>query len=188
MYQHRPNPSWQERLLASARTLAALVLVAILAAALASHWGTQVSATGSAIPPTALAAQAPVVPVSIDGTVVSVSEDKIAVQERGGAAPVAFPVVAESQAIRAGENVPVDALRAGDAVRMTIDGRTGTVLRIHASPVGGAAIQVPGSVALLAALGLIAGATALAIVNRDRLPVLPARRAAPRLLPVAVTR
>jgi hypothetical protein len=176
------------RLLASARTLAALVLVAILAAALASHWTNQVSATGPAIPPTALAAQAPVIPVSVDGSVVGVGDDKVAIHERGAAAPVAFLVAAESQVVRAGENVPVDALRAGDAVRMTIDGRTGTVLRIHATPGGEPVFRVPDAVALLAALGLIAGAATLAIVNRDRFPALTARRAVPRLLPMAITR
>lgn len=160
----------------------------MLAAALAAHWSSQVSATGSPIAPTALAAQAPVVPVSIDGTVVGVSDGRIAVQERSATAPVAFLLSPDSHIVRGGESVPADALVAGDSVRMTIDGRSGAVLRLDAAPVAGFVLAVPDVAAFLASLGLIAGATALAMLNRDRLPALSARRAAPRLLPVAVNR
>jgi hypothetical protein len=49
-------------------------------------------------------------------------------------------------------------------------------------------IRVPGAAALLAAVGLIGGATALAIRNSERLPALSARVSAARLLPAAAAR
>jgi hypothetical protein len=75
---------------------------------------------------------------------------------------------------------------------MTIDGRSGNVLRLHAAPVVGpaflAAPRVPGAVAFMAALGLIGGATALAIRNMERLPALSSRVLAARLLPASAAR
>ena len=79
--------------------------------------------------------------------------------------------------------------RAGsDAVRATIDGRSGAVLQLTADPTAGAAFRVPGAAAFLAALGLIAGATALAWRNIERVPALPSRVAVSRLLPVQAAR
>jgi hypothetical protein len=66
------------------------------------------------------------------------------------------------------------------------------VLRLHAAPVSGPAFlpaaRVPGTAALLAALGLIGGAAALAIRNIERLPALSARMSAARLRPAAAAR
>jgi hypothetical protein len=94
--------------------------------------------------------------------------------------------------VRGEEPIPLEALRAGDTVRLTIDGRSGSVLRLHAAPVSGPAFlpaaRVPGTAALLAALGLIGGATALAIRNIERLPALSARMSAARLRPAAAAR
>jgi hypothetical protein len=103
---------------------------------------------------------------------------------------VAFSVGAEAQIVRGVENVPLDALRVGDSVRVTIDGMTGSVYLLHAEPVSGSAFpaHVPGSVALLAAVGFIAAAALLAIRNLDRLPAFPARVTATRLLPAAAIR
>ena len=94
--------------------------------------------------------------------------------------------------MRGEEAVPLEALRAGDTVRLTIDGRSGSVLRLHAAPVSGPAFlssaRVPGTAAFLAALGLIGGATALAIRNSERLPRFSARVSAVRLLSAAAAR
>jgi hypothetical protein len=115
-----------------------------------------------------------------------------ALVERGAESPVAFSVGPDARLLRGEEPVPLEALRAGDTVRLTIDGRSGSVLRLHAAPVSGPAFmssaRVPGSAALLAALGLIGGATALAIRNSERLPALSARVTAARLLPAAAAR
>jgi hypothetical protein len=112
--------------------------------------------------------------------------------EHGAESPVAFSVGQDARLVRGEEPVPLDALRAGDSVRLTIDGRSGSVLRLHAAPVSGpvflAPVRVPGAAAFLAALGLIGGATALAIRNIDRLPALSARISAARLLPAAAVR
>ena len=128
------------------------------------------------------------VPVSIEGTVVGASDGLIGVVEVGSDAPVAFTVTEDATLVRGSERVPLDALQAGDTVRLTVDGRSGTVLQLHASPVVGPAFQVPGAAALLAALGLIGGATARAILNIDRLPKFSTRVATTRLLPATGTR
>lgn len=188
MYQLRPSPTWPARLAASARTLAAIVLTALLVSALTVQWSSQASATGAALSSSAFTAQAGGIPVTVDGTLVGVDEARIGVLEHGAESPVAFLVGDDTRVVRLGENVPLDTLRSGDTVRMTVDGLTGTALSVQAAPASAPVVQVPAAAALLAALGLIAGATALAIVNRDRLPALPARHAAPRLLPVAVSR
>lgn len=188
MYQLRPSPSWTARLAASARTLAVIVLTALLASTLTVQWSSQASATGATLAPFPTMAQEAGIPVTIDGTLVGVDAGRIGVLEHGAESPVAFLVGDDTRAVRLGENVPLDTLRSGDTVRMTVDGLTGTALSVHAAPAGAPIFQVPAAAAVLAALGLIAGAVALAIVNRDRLPTLPAGHAAPRLLPVAVTR
>jgi hypothetical protein len=188
MYRHRPQPTWTEHLQHSARTLAAIVLTALLASALTVEWSSQAEATGLSLEAPAFAVQAPAIPVTIDGTVIGVDPDRIAVLERGAETPVAFLVGTDTRVVRQGEPVALDMLRAGDAVQLMVDGRTGLALRVQASPAGGPAFAVPAAAAVLAAVGLIAGAAALAILSRDQLPALSARRAAPRLPPVAVTR
>jgi hypothetical protein len=130
--------------------------------------------------------------VAVEGTLVGASDGLVALVEHGAESPVAFSVGPDARLVRGEEPVPLEALRAGDTVRLTIDGRSGSVLRLHAAPVSGPAflpsVQVPGAAALLAALGLIGGATALAIRNSDRLPALSARVSAARLLPAAAAR
>ena len=189
MYLHRPKPSWSTRLLGSTRTLAAIILTALLASAITVRWS-DASATGATVFTPEIGALVTAMPVTVEGTLVGASDGLVALVEHGAESPVAFSVGQEAQLIRGEERVPLEALRAGDTVRLTIDGRSGGVLRLHAAPVSGPAfpVQVPGAAALLAALGLIGGATALAIRNIDRLPALSPRGSMPRLLPAAATR
>ena len=188
MYAHRPEPSWSTRLFGSVRTLAAIFLTALLASALTVRWN-DASATGVTVFTPETGAAVAAVPVTVEGRLIGASDGLVALVEHGADSPVAFSVSQEAQLMRGEENVSLEALRAGDIVRMTIDGRSGSVLRLHAAPVSGPAFlppaQVPGAAALLAALGLIGGATALAIRNSDRLPTLSARVSAARLLPAA---
>jgi hypothetical protein len=191
MYLHRPEPSWSTRLFGSARTLAAIVVTALLASALTVRWS-DASATGVTVFTPAAGAAVTAVPVSIEGTLVGAGDGLIALVEHGAESPVAFSVGQDARLVRGEEPVHLEALRAGDAVRLMIDGRSGSVLRLHAAPVSGPAFlpsaRVPGAAAFLAALGLIGGATALAIRNIERLPALSARDSALRLLPAAATR
>ncbi|MCC7024705.1 MAG: hypothetical protein IT338_17890 [Thermomicrobiales bacterium] len=190
MYLDRPSVSWPTRLRGSARTLAAVVFTALLAAALMARWS-DVSATG--LGTFSPVDRAPVVgvPVTLEGSVVGAGEGKIALIEQGSQSPVAFAVSGDASVMRGGEAVALEDLRVGDNVRMTIDGLTGTALRMHAAPAASSAFvpRVPGAVAFLAALGFIAGATALAILNIERIPaILPHRAPAPRLAPAEAAR
>ena len=191
MYVHRPEPSWSTRLCASARTLAAIVLTALLASALTVRWS-DASATGVTVFSPEGGAAVAALPVTVEGRLVGAGDGLVALVEHGAESPVAFSVGQDARLVRGEEPIPLEALRAGDSVRLTIDGRSGSVLRLHAAPVSGpvflAPVRVPGAAAFLAALGLIGGATALAIRNIDRLPALSARIAAARLLPAAAVR
>lgn len=175
MYVSRPQRSWTHRLLGSARTIAAFTLTAVLALALFAHWN---EATATNAPAFILPNDAAVagIPVAIEGTVVGASDGMLALTENGSTQPVAFPVNSAASLVRDGQNVPLEALRVGDSIRMTIDGSSGQVLRLHATPASTQfAIRVPGAIALMAALGLIAGGAVLAIRNRAQLPALPQR-------------
>ena len=191
MYAHRPEPTWSTRFFGSARTLAAIVLTALLASALTVRWS-DASATGVTVFTPESGAAVAAVPITIEGRLIGASDGLVALVEHGADSPVAFSVGQEAHLVRGEERVPLEALRAGDTVRMTIDGRSGSVLRLHAAPVSGPAFlpsaRVPGAVAFMAALGLIGGATALAIHNIERLPALSSRVSAARLLPAAVAR
>ena len=188
MYLHRPDPSWSTRLLGSARTLAAIILTALLASAVTVRWS-DASATGVTVFTPQIGAAVAAIPVTVEGTLVGASDGLVAVVEHDAESPVAFSVGRDAQLVRGEEGVPLEALRAGDTVRLTIDGRSGSVLRLHAVPASRPAflVQVPGTAALLAALGLIGGATALAILNIERLPALSSRMSMTRLLPAATT-
>jgi hypothetical protein len=191
MYAHHPEPSWLTRLFGSARTLAAIVLTALLASAMTVRWS-DASATGATVFTPETGAAVAAVPVTVEGRLIGVSDGLVALVEHGADSPVAFSVGQEAHLVRGEESVPLEALRTGDTVRMTIDGRSGSVLRLHAAPVSGRAFlpaaRVPGAVAFMAALGLIGGATALAILNIGSLPVLSLRASAARLLPAAAAR
>jgi hypothetical protein len=175
MYVSRPQRTWTQRLLGSARTIAAFTLTAVLALALFAHWN---EATATNAPAFILPNDAAVtgIPVAVEGTVVGASDGLVALTEDGSSQPVAFSVSSATNLVRDGQNVPLEALRAGDSVRMTIDGSSGQVLRLHATPPSSQfAIRVPGAVALMAAIGLIAGGAMLAIRNRSYLPAVPRR-------------
>ena len=191
MYAHRPELSWSARLFGSARTLAAIILTALLASAVTVRWS-DASATGVTVFTPETGAAVAAVPVTVEGRLIGASDGLVALVEYGADSPVAFSVGREAQLVRGEERVPLEALRTGDTVRMTIDGRSGSVLRLHAAPVSGPAfmpaVRVPGAVAFIAALGLIGGATALAVLNIGRLPALSSRVSATRLLPAAAAR
>lgn len=188
MYLHHPRPTWFERAVGSARTLAAIVLTALLASALTVHWSDASATSGAGYTSNVQGAMTGM-PVTIEGTLVGAGDGLIAVVEHGADTPVAFAVDGSASLLRAGEPIGVEDLRDGDAVRLTIDGWTGSVLRLHATPAGPAMpIRVPGSMAMLAALGLIAAATLLAVRNSDRLPRLPSRVGMTRFAPAAVHR
>src|SRR5215218_9763888 len=185
MYAHRPELSWSARLFGSARTLAAIILTALLASAVTVRWS-DASATGVTVFTPETGAAVAAVPVTVEGRLIGASDGFVALVEHGAASPVAFAVGQDAHLVRGDERVPLEALRAGDTVRMTIDGRSGSVLRLHAAPVVGPAFlpapRVPGAVAFAAALGLIGGATALAIRNMERLPTFSSRFSAARVL------
>ena len=185
MYLHRPQPSWSTRLLGSARTLAAIVVTALLASALTVRWS-DAAATGATIFTPERGAIVAAMPVTVEGSVVGAGDGLVALVEQGAESPVAFSVGTEAEVVRGGETVPLDTLRVGDSVRVTIDGMTGSVYRLHAEPAAGAMFppRVPDAAALLAAVGFIVGAAALAIRNLGRIPALQTHGAA-RLLPVA---
>lgn len=187
MYQHRPQPSVLNRLFSSARTLTAILLTALLASALTARWS-DAMATDAPLAPAVVSQQSLEVPVTIAGSVVGASNGHIALVEQGSDAAVAFPMSDSASLTRGGESVALDALRVGDSVQMTVDASTGQVLHLEAVPAAAASsIYVPGAVALLAAVGLIAGAAALAIVNTRHLPALPARFHNSRLMPAATS-
>lgn len=187
MYVLESQPSWPARISGSLRTLIAIVITALLASALTVAWSDAMatSVTG-AVPQRGI--QTTEIPVAVEGTIVGAADGIVALIERGADSPVAFTVADNATLLRDGQAVPLDELRSGDTVRVTINGLTGDVLRLQATPATAPLFRVPGMAALLAAIGLIAGATALAIRNIDRLPVMPSRVVMPRLLPVAATR
>ena len=184
MYRHRPPVTWPERILGSARTLAAIAITTVLATAMIARWNDAAATSVTTFTPQADTEVAGV-PIAIEGRVVGAGNGLVAILERGGDAPVAFPVNDGASLMRSGQAVSLEDLRVGDAVRMTIDGRSGQVLRLHATPSAPATIvpRVPDAVALLAAIGLIAGATTLAILNVHRLPPLSVHLPALRLHP-----
>lgn len=183
MYLLQPRQTWSSRILGSARTLAAIIITALLASALTVRWSDASATSVTSFVPLHTATVAGI-PVTVHGTVVGAGEGLVAIVEDGAETPVAFPVSDAASVMRSGETVPLDALRVGDTINLTIDGLSGQVQRLHASPADNAAFipYVSGTVAFLAALGLIAGATALAILNLDRLPALSFRLPATRLL------
>ncbi|MGH2617448.1 MAG: hypothetical protein ACRDJC_19615, partial [Thermomicrobiales bacterium] len=126
--------------MASARTLAAIVVTALLASALTVRWN-DAAATGVTLVTSRQAAVVAALPVTIEGSVVGAGNGLVAVTERGAASPVAFTVGADAQLVRGGENVALDALRAGDMVQLTVDGLTGSVMRLQAEPAAAAAFS-----------------------------------------------
>src|SRR3954451_24205482 len=166
MYTLEAQPSWPARISGSLRTLIAIAITALFASALTVAWS-DAMATGvnSAVPQRGI--QTTEIPVSVEGTIVGTTDGIIALVERGAESPVALTVADNATLVRDGQAVPLDDLRSGDTARITINGLTGDVLRLQATPATSPVFRVPGTAALLAAIGLIAGATALAIRNID---------------------
>lgn len=188
MYLYRPRLSWLERVVGSARTLAAILVTAVLASALTVHWS-DASATGSGVLSNGAQGALTGIPVTVEGRLVGAGDGLVAIVERGAESPIAFAVDGSASLLREGQPIALEDLRAGDAVRLTINGLTGSVLRLHASPAGsGLPLRVPGSAAFLAALGLIAAATLLAYRNSDHIPALPSRVGMTRFAPVTAHR
>ena len=96
MYLHRSEPSWSTRLFGSARTLAAIVLTALLASALTVRWS-DASATGITVFTPRAGAAVPAVPVTVEGTLVGASDGLVALVEHGADSPVAFSVGQDAQ-------------------------------------------------------------------------------------------
>jgi hypothetical protein len=186
MYQHRPQPSVLNRLFSSARTLTVILLTALLASALTARWS-DAMANDAPLTPAVVSQQSLEVPVTIAGSVVGASNGHVALVEQGSDAAVAFPISDSASLTRGGESVALNALRVGDTVQMTVDASMGQVLHLEAVPAAASSLYVPGAVALLAAVGLIAGAAALAIVNTRHLSALPARFHNSRLMPAATS-
>lgn len=181
---------------ATSVVLTTLALLGLLARPLvASVSGTE-PVVGAAAPPRpnppAPAAALPPVVVPVDGEVVAVGFDQVAVQEAGGERPVAFNLDAATTIVRDGAAASASDLRPGDRVELGVDGRTGQALTIVASPEGMGAPS--GLAAALAALGLAAAAFLLrsrrpapkAPVVRRPLTYRPRPQSATRLLPAPV--
>lgn len=102
------------------------------------------------------------IPVAVSGTLVGAADGRLALREAGAESAVAFGLDARADVLRGGEMASFDALRAGDQVRMTVDGATGRVLRVDAQPTARTAFAPSNELALLAAIGFVSGGVALA--------------------------
>lgn len=109
--------------------------LAVLMVALQIGHAARVSGTGDPPAPAPVAGFVTTVSLArVEGTVAAVGEGLLAVRESGSADPVAFPAGADALVTRDGVAVDLPALRAGDAVRMTIDASTGRLLQLEADP------------------------------------------------------
>ena len=122
------------------RWLVALTLAAGLVVLQIVH-AARVTGSEAAPAPAAPIGPAPATPallVDASGVVVAVGGGLLAVRERTDAAPVAFAAGTDTLVTRDGASTDLDALRPGDTVRMTVDGRAGRVLQVRAdaAPMG----------------------------------------------------
>jgi len=167
-------PSFLLAPLATTVALTALALLGLLARPLVA------SETGSAT-------LRPVSPIAIavEGEIVAVAANLLAVHETGGAGPVAFLVDAATIVERDEARAALHDLRPGDRVMMGVDPRTGTVIEVAASPV--TQFTPSGPMAFLALLALLGAAILLR--SRRSSAVVPTRLRSldhrPRLLPAA---
>ena len=97
--------------------------------------------------------------VEVSGRVVAVGVGVVGVREAGGEQPVAFMVNGQTRVKRAGDAAPVSALRAGDAVRMTVDGRTGVVQALRAAPRANGPLPSHHDLSWIAALTIVGAAS-----------------------------
>src|SRR5215217_3272726 len=104
MYLHRSELSWSARLVGSARTLAAIIVTALLASALTVRWS-DVSATGITVFTPETGAAVAAVPVTVEGRLIGASDGLVALVEHGADTPVAFSVGQEAELVRGEERV-----------------------------------------------------------------------------------
>jgi hypothetical protein len=105
--------------------------------------------------------------VSVHGTIVAVDPSLLGVAQTGATNAVGFPLTAETTLIRAGELVETTSLRPGDVVELILDRPTGRLLVLRATPAT-PPFPVPSApIALLAAVGWLAGAFTLVSRNRN---------------------
>lgn len=126
--------------------------------------GTEDSAPVSA--PVSNAAPVTASMVEISGTVVASTDDLLAIRESSGTSPVAFVVGDNAGIARAGRAVDLAALRASDAVRLTVDPRSGRAFRVLAEPAPRGFVARVASFGPLAALAL--ALSTLSLVLRGR--------------------
>lgn len=119
----------------------------------------------------------PVIPVQVSGTVVAAGDGLLGVHEAHAVAPVSFTLGGDALLIRDGAAAEVDDLRAGDHVRMTVDGRTGRILQLRADPVAAGWRTRLDTLGPLAALALVASLGFLAA--RRWVPIRPTLRPRP---------
>jgi len=101
------------------------------------------------------------VPVEVSGTVVMHGDGRLGVLERGADSAVAFMVNETTTVVRDGQSATVADLRPGDAVRMTVDGRTGQVVTMRSVPAGAGALLGRQAIAWFAPTALVAVASVL---------------------------
>jgi hypothetical protein len=99
--------------------------------------------------------------VEISGRVVAVGAGVVGIRETGSRDPVAFMVDSGTRVVRDGDAVTVSDLRSGDAVRMTVDGRTGYVDALRAAPRATGPLPSRHDVAWIAALTIVTAASVL---------------------------
>lgn len=145
-------------------TIGALIGLAFAARAVvaSSAMADPVVAVGQVAPPV----ETPVL-VDIAGIVVAQGDGLLGVHETGAKDPVAFLADAGTTVTRDGEAASLAGLRPGDAVRMTVDGRTGRAVRVVAEPGATVAGESRSPLPVLAALVLIVSA---AVVIARRAP------------------
>lgn len=131
----------------------ALVLAVTLITASLSPSG------ATAVNPSSATPRSPMVEIS--GRVVAVSAGVLGVRETGGRQPVAFMVDGGTRVVRDGEAAIVNDLRAGDAIRMTVDGRTGRVDALRAAPRATGRLPSRHDVSWIAALTIVGAASVL---------------------------
>ncbi len=132
----------------------------------------------------ALVAETPVL-VEVGGVVVATGNGLLGVHETGAEAPVAFRVGDGTGVTRDGAAVSVDNVRLGDAVRLTVDGRTGHAVRIAAQPGATVAGETRSPFPVLAALVLIVSAAVLFARRSQARPTTGSRRRRPLVAPLA---
>jgi hypothetical protein len=106
--------------------------------------------------------------VTVTGSVVTVGDGWIGVHEPDGDAPVAFLVGPGSQLVRSDRPVTAAALRPGDRLRMTVDGRTGQILLLEADPASAGLRRLASVLGWLVPVGLIVGAAIVWARTRSR--------------------